>query len=572
MNFQFDSKFLMKELQSAERGLSNIFIKYFKSKIIVVDIKKKVGYIWNNTTKIYEPLVFEMLINDMSGLLEKAIEFIIDKINENDFLDDKEKANKRKFYNDVKNSINRKTTLNNIYSFILSSYYDNELSKKIDNNDDVIPIKNGKLIDLRTGIVRDRNDNDYFTYEKDYEYLGRDAQHTKHTDKFFDDICLGNKDKKEYLKLVMGSSITSYTKMKCFFIFYGPKGNNGKSLMMELQQKTFNDLYVALPNDLIYADNIDKIRDTEFGTIHGKTIATSIEPNHKYINDPVIKLLTGSDSINGRIRYGDAFTFTPKVKIFILLNNVLRIGQNDIMKNRTRVINFDAEFVQNPKEPQQKKVDLELGTKFLNEWKNDYFTYIVNCAIDFLKSDKTLKAPKIIQDDTNEYFNKTDYIGCALRKRYTFTKNIKDKVLRSDITAYYENECLENSKPFNKTKLLEYLTDLCGEAKEIKGYYYFKGISEIVLNNNEEDEQENEKLKEKDNEIITLKQQNENLMKRIEELEALLKAQQEKPAIQETPKEEIISEDLDDFMNAFKNPKSDVKATKKVSKSIKKTK
>jgi len=147
-----------------------------------------------------------------------------------------------------------------------------------------------------------------------------------------------------------------------------------------------------------------------------------------------------------------------------------------------------------------------------------------------------------------------------------------DKVLRSDITAYYENECLENSKPFNKTKLLEYLTDLCGEAKEIKGYYYFKGISEIVLNNNEEDEQENEKLKEKDNEIITLKQQNENLMKRIEELEALLKAQQEKPAIQETPKEEIISEDLDDFMNAFKNPKSDVKATKRVSKSIKKTK
>jgi len=572
MNFQFDSKFLMKELQSAERGLSNIFIKYFKSKIIVVDIKKKVGYIWNNTTKIYEPLVFEMLINDMSGLLEKAIEFINNKINENDILDDDEKTKKRKFYNDIKNSINRKTTLNNIYSFILSSYYDNELSKKIDNNDDVIPIKNGKLIDLRTGIVRDRNDNDYFTYEKDYEYLGRDAQHTKHTDKFFDDICLGNKDKKEYLKLVMGSSITSYTKMKCFFIFYGPKGNNGKSLMMELQQKTFNDLYVALPNDLIYADNIDKIRDTEFGTIHGKTIATSIEPNHKYINDPVIKLLTGSDSINGRIRYGDAFTFTPKVKIFILLNNVLRIGQNDIMKNRTRVINFDAEFVQNPKEPQQKKVDLELGTKFLNEWKNDYFTYIVNCAIDFLKSDKTLKAPKIIQDDTNEYFNKTDYIGCALRKRYTFTKNIKDKVLRSDITAYYENECLENSKPFNKTKLLEYLTDLCGEAKEIKGYYYFEGISEIVLNNNEEDEQENEKLKEKDNEIITLKQQNENLMKRIEELEALLKAQQEKPAIQETPKEEIISEDLDDFINAFKNPKSDVKATKRVSKSIKKTK
>jgi len=134
------------------------FIKYFKSKIIVVDIKKKVGYIWNNTTKIYEPLVFEMLINDMSGLLEKAIEFIINKINENDILDDDEKAKKRKFYNDIKNSINRKTTLNNIYSFILSSYYNNKLSKKIDNNDDVIPIKNGKLIDLRTGIVRDRNE------------------------------------------------------------------------------------------------------------------------------------------------------------------------------------------------------------------------------------------------------------------------------------------------------------------------------------------------------------------------------------------------------------------------------
>ena len=41
----------------------------------------------------------------------------------------------------------------------------------------------------------------------------------------------------------MGSAITSYTQMKCFFILYGNKGNNGKSTLMEIMENIFNDLF-----------------------------------------------------------------------------------------------------------------------------------------------------------------------------------------------------------------------------------------------------------------------------------------------------------------------------------------
>ena len=146
---------------------------------------------------------------------------------------------------------------------------------------------------------------------------------TKNADKFFSQLACDDIIKKNYLKLVMGSAITSYTKMKCFFILYGNKGNNGKSTLMEIMEKIFNDLYVALPADLIYAENSDKVDDTQFGTLIGKTLGTSIEPKNKYTNDAVIKLLTGSDSISCRRLFSDAISYTPKLKIFILDNNLL---------------------------------------------------------------------------------------------------------------------------------------------------------------------------------------------------------------------------------------------------------
>jgi P4 family phage/plasmid primase-like protien len=564
MNYNFESNFISQELQKSEQGLANIFKMYFKGHIIVTSVKHKSGYIWNQTKKIYEELSIEMINNDISDLLRDAVQMKIDQINavSSEILTEKEKEKKTQPFNTIKTNIGKSKTIQNIYSYLLSKYFNKDLALKMDNNDNIIPVKGGKVIDLSTGLIRDRTHTDYFTYEKDTEYLGNAENLTKNADKFFLELACGNVEKKNYLKLVMGSAITSYTQMKCFFILYGNAGNNGKSTLMSIMQNIFNDLYVALPADLMYAENADKVDDTQFGTLIGKTIATSIEPKNKYTNDAVIKLLTGSDSISCRRRFEDAISYNPKIKIFILLNNILRIGQDEIMKKRTRVINFDAEFVPTPTKPNQYKIDAELPKKFMTVWKNEFFTYIVNCAIEFLKSDnKMLIAPACVDNEKNEYFNNMDYIGKTLQEKFEFTKNRKDKVMRSEIKSIYQQLCIEQEKPYSEKKLLEYLIKSLGEAgktsgsdydgNKVKGEYFHFGIkyrdtelSEDLQESNDDDL--NLIIKNQAEEIKQMKALLESQAKQIEELKKNLESKT-------TLKDELVEDDLDELLGVFKN-------------------
>ena len=589
MNYNFDTNFISQELQKSEQGLANIFKKYYTGHIIVTSVKHKAGYLWNETKKVYEELSIEMINNDISDLLREAVQLKIDQINAVSFeiLTEKEKDKKIQPYNIMKTNIGKSKTIQNIYSYLLSKYFNKDLALKMDNNDNIIPVKGGKVIDLSTGLIRDRTYNDYFTYEKDTEYLGNKENLTQNADKFFLELACGDVEKKNYLKLVMGSAITSYTQMKCFFILYGNEGNNGKSTLMAIMQNIFNDLYVALPADLMYAENADKVDDTQFGTLIGKTIATSIEPKNKYTNDAVIKLLTGSDSISCRRRFEDAISYNPKIKIFILLNNILRIGQDEIMKKRTRVINFDAEFVPTPTKPHQYKIDAELPKKFMTVWKNEFFTYIVNCAIEFLKSDnKMLIAPESVNDEKIQYFNNMDYIGKTLNEKFEFTKNRKDKVMRSEIKTFYQQLCIESEKPYNEKKLLEYLITSLGEAGKtsgkdydgntVKGEYFHFGIkyreselSEDLQESNDDDL--NLIIK---NQAEELKQMKLLLKSQAEQIEELKKIIEAKNKITEEP-EEINEEDLETLLGFFKKevlPETPRPAIKKSLKTVRKSK
>jgi hypothetical protein len=246
------------------------------------------------------------------------------------------------------------------------------------------------------------------------------------------------------------------------------------------------------------------------------------------------------------------------------------------MRKRTRVINFDAEFVPKPTKANQYKIDPDLTKKFSTIWKNEFFTYIVNCAIDYLKSDnKALIAPKCIDEEKNSYFNNMDYIGKALNERFEFTKNPKDKVLRSDLKAFYELSCQEQEKPYSPKKLLEYLIVKLGEARKtsglnedgkvVKGDYFHVGIKYRDVENKEVEEVED---------VQELKDIIKKQAKQIEELMKLLEAknavpvQEIKEKIEEVEEEEELNEDdLDELFTTFNKKIEEKKPLKFVGKS-----
>jgi hypothetical protein len=167
-------------------------------------------------------------------------------------------------------------------------------------------------------------------------------------------------------------------------------------------------------------------------------------------------------------------------------------------------------------------------------WKNEFFTYIVNCAIEFLKSDnKMLIAPESVNDEKIQYFNNMDYIGKTLQEKFEFTKNRKDKVMRSEIKTIYQQLCIEQEKPYSEKKLLEYLIKSLGEAgktsgsdydgNKVKGEYFHFGIkyreselSEDLQESNDDDL--NLIIKNQAEEIKQMKALLELQAKQIEEL------------------------------------------------------
>jgi putative DNA primase/helicase len=142
--------------------------------------------------------------------------------------------------------------------------------------------------------------------------------------------------------------------------------------------------------------------------------------------------------------YHDPFTFTPYVKIFVLLNNVIYIQEdsNQIMRQRTRVVAFDSVVVDHPTKPNEYKVDLDLKKKFteIPAYRNDLFTWLVNGAVQYHSAGndrkKILQQPAELEHERKAYFDKMDYYSTFLKECCVVDK--ESYVNRSSLWIAYE--------------------------------------------------------------------------------------------------------------------------------------
>ena len=94
-----------------------------------------------------------------------------------------------------------------------------------------VPIRGGKIIDLRTCVVRKRTPEDFWTDELDVDYVP-DSPLRQEMFLYLDSLCDGDPVLFEYLVRVLG---TCLIREHCdtLFVFWGPT-LNGKSLLMDV--------------------------------------------------------------------------------------------------------------------------------------------------------------------------------------------------------------------------------------------------------------------------------------------------------------------------------------------------
>ena len=115
-NIKIDFEEIAKLLELGENGYAKIYIKYNKLELVVLNIKKGIGYMYDEKTKLYKDLCQNSMINNISNTLQETIELIIkeyERLKEwtvkNTMLDSEMKRQLNKAYDTKLNSLKIKT-------------------------------------------------------------------------------------------------------------------------------------------------------------------------------------------------------------------------------------------------------------------------------------------------------------------------------------------------------------------------------------------------------------------------------------------------------------------------------
>jgi putative DNA primase/helicase len=143
-----------------------------------------------------------------------------------------------------------------------------------------------------------------------------------------------------FTQRALGYSLTGSTIEQCLFILWG-SGANGKSTLLEVVRDIFGEYATSSPIDTFLAKRDVGIQN-DLARLCGVRFVTAVESGaNRSIAEPLIKQLTGGDTITARRLYEEFFEFRPTFKIWLATNHKPRIrGTDHAIWRRIRLIPF----------------------------------------------------------------------------------------------------------------------------------------------------------------------------------------------------------------------------------------
>ena len=534
-----------------------VFSILSKDDIKIVDEKSLSGYIYNNETALWEHHLDQYISNLVPKYIEEyvimsyievrnALVCELSKIQMEYQEDDDNQKEKEKIIAEMKKKIQKlddefeKVKQNMLYNTtskkdILKEALNNLLQKP--NFFDsfnlpayLLPIKDKKILDLRTKEVRRRTKEDLFNFEINAEYKKFDKY--DEVEKFFDNICCKDKELSIYLKELSGYFMTGEICDRGFYIFYG-KGKNGKSSYDNLLEIILGrgEYYNALSDDAILKKKNKGGPTPELMNLKHSRLAVLPETDEDAeMNATRIKKLTGGDVMTGRALFMNEVSFKPRAKFTLITNFKPKFNHRDrAILDRIRCIPFNARF-----EDKDKKENNEFIENLKTIHLEQVFSYFVEGAYTWYSNNKSFtKIPKICEEALEKYREENKdtfdlWINDNVKleeETGEFERRTLDKK-PSEYKYYLQSEELEKSymswcrdkeeAPLKSKQVQQLLTQYLGDKKsrriEIKKYNgsttststqprnVYLGVSLKSQEDNEEEDNEEEDNEEEDNE------------------------------------------------------------------------
>ncbi len=295
-------------------------------------------------------------------------------------------------------------------------------------------------IDLKTGLLKEHNKNDFITKTIPVEYdIHADCPLW---DNFLEKIMDGNYSLIDFLRRAVGYSLTGNTSEQCLFLSHGT-GANGKS--------TFQNTISALLGDYAQTSSFDSFLIKKYSTIdndiarmRGARFISAIEAEGgRRLAESLIKTITGGDVVAARFLFSEFFEFTPQFKLWLAANHkpVIR-GTDDAIWRRIHLIPFT---VQIPEERQDK----ELSEKLKKELQGILTWAVMGCAE---YQHEGLKPPDEVKLATSEYKEEMDTIGAFLADCCIVKAGLR--TVWNDLYGKYELWCKQNDERLLGTRAL----------------------------------------------------------------------------------------------------------------------
>ena len=230
-------------------------------------------------------------------------------------------------------------------------------------------------VNLRTGLLREHRREDLITRASPVRYA---SDSTASVWRAFLERVLPNEEVRVFVKRFFGYALTGLVREHVLVVFWGT-GRNGKTTLLEIVAYILGDYFVTAHPGLLLVRRHDP-HPTERATLFGRRLAACMETGGgERLNEPLVKALTGGDTVSARKMRQDEWNFSPTHKLVLVTNARPRIaGTDEGIWRRIRLVPFDVtitEEEQDPKLPERLRAEAPGILRWLVEgcleWQRD---------------------------------------------------------------------------------------------------------------------------------------------------------------------------------------------------------
>lgn len=292
----------------------------------------------------------------------------------------------------------------------------------------IINVKNGELHIQNDGTIQvcNHNPDSKMTYciQTAYEPTADCPLY----DRAIRDIFEGNEDLVRHFEEVVGYMIQPDRFMKNFFVFWGPKGNNGKTVLTHLMKSLMGD-------GTTLTRKIHTFGDDKHDTVQlvGKMLLVDDDMQKGVtLNDGLLKEISELKELTANPKNRDTYPFTSYAAVLICCNNLPRTNDlTEAMRSRANFIPFYRRFT-------EEEVDRELFPKIEETELSGVLNRFLS-GLERLMKRGDWDYPEIVEQAKDKWLSYTSTIYDFVTSHFVMDGD--DSITIQDFRIKYVNWC-----------------------------------------------------------------------------------------------------------------------------------